>query len=365
MEFFMPSRMITGVGCVSKQARQFSRLGKCCLIVTGGSAAVRSGALEDVVNTLKEQQIAYTIYSDIAPNPTVASCIEGGKQAHAFGADFIIGIGGGSPLDAAKTIGVFAANPEMTEAEFYSAVWAEKPLPNVLIGTTAGTGSEVTSVAVLTDSAGRKHSIHDDRLYAALALGDPRYTMSLPRGTTLSTGIDAIAHCVESYFSRKADLISRMFATQGVKLGLPILQEAEATNCPLSLEQREGLYHASILGGMAINRTGTVFPHNVGYYLTEHYCIPHGFASAVFMPELLEHVRESAPEESAAFYRESGVTEETLLELVQKTVPQKGICLTEDEIQAALPRWEKNGSVRNTLGTVTTEQIAKMLRKTF
>ncbi len=365
MEFYLPTRLVVGEGCVAKEAERLSGLGKRCLIVTGGSAAVKSGALKELTDVLQARQIDFAVFSGIAPNPTVASCMEGGKQAREFGAAFVIGIGGGSPLDAAKAVGVFAANPGMTEALFYSGDWPKAPLPNVLIGTTAGTGSEVTSVAVLTDSAGKKHSIHDDRLYAALALGDARYTMSLPRLTTFSTGIDAITHCVESYFSRKADLVSRMFATEGVKLGFPILREAAASDTALSAEQREGLYHASILGGMAINRTGTVFPHNVGYYLTEHYGIPHGFACAVFQPELLEHVRECAPERREAFYRESGITEEELLELIRRTVPPRGIRLTEDEIRAALPRWENNGSVRNTLGTVTTEQIARMLKKPF
>ena len=365
MEFYMPGRLVTGAGCVAKQAERLSRLGKRCLIVTGGSAAVRSGALEEVAAALDGRGIAYTVYSDIAPNPTVASCMAGGARAHEFGADFVVGIGGGSPLDAAKAVGVFAANPGMTEEDFYSAVWPVPPLPNVLVGTTAGTGSEVTSVAVLTDSAGRKHSIHDDRLYAALALGDARYTMSLPRSATLSTGIDAIAHCVESCFSRKADLVSRLFAAEGVKLGFPILRAYAAADAPLSPEQREGLYHASVLGGLAINRTGTVFPHNVGYYLTERYGIPHGFASAAFLPELLEHVRACEPELSEAFYRECGITEEELLDLVEKTLPQRGLRLAEEEIRTALPRWENNGSVRNTLGTVTTEQIARMLGKAF
>ena len=360
----MPSRMIIEENCIMKRGQSFSELGKRCLVVTGGSAAARSGALADVEAVLEAQQIDSVVYSDIAQNPTVASCIEGGRRAHAFGAEFVIGIGGGSPLDAAKAITVFAANPEMTEAEFYSAKWGKNPLPSILIGTTAGTGSEVTSVSVLTDSAGRKHSIHDDRLYAKIALGDARYTMTLPRSVTLSTGIDVIAHCVESYFNKKADRISQMFAAEGVKLGLPLLQAA-VSGTELSPKQREGLYQASILGGMAINRTGTVFPHNVGYYLTEHYSIPHGFASAVFMPELLEHVKQCAPEQYTSFFQETGTGEEELCDLIQKAVPQKGIFLTEDEIQAALPRWEKNNSVQNTLGTVTLDQIAAMLRKQF
>ena len=132
-----------------------------------------------------------------------------------------------------------------------------------------------------------------------------------------------------------------------------------------TLQQRDALYRASILGGMAINPTGTVFPHNVGYYLTEHYGIPHGFACAAFLPELLKHVREQAPELCESLYKACGTGEEELTALAKKVVPVRGIRLSEEEIQAALPRWEKNGTVRNTVGTVTLEQIAEMLRKEF
>ena len=367
MQFFMPTELITGEHCVTENAKKLARYGKRCLIVTGGSAAARSGALQDAEDALCSQGISFTHYAGIESNPTLASCQEGGRLAHEAGAEFVLGIGGGSPLDAAKAVSVFAANPGMTEEVFYSAKWDHAPLPIVLIGTTAGTGSEVTSVSVLTDSAGKKHSIHDRRVYAALAMGDARYTMTLPKAATLSTGIDAICHCIESYFSRKADPFSRLFSVQGVQLGLPVLKqvaEMGAEELP-TLQQRAALYRASILGGMAINPTGTVFPHNVGYYLTEHYGIPHGFACAAFLPELLKHVREQAPELCESLYKACGTGEEELTELAKKVVPVRGIRLSEEEIQAALPRWEKNGTVRNTVGTVTLEQIAEMLRKEF
>lgn len=367
MQFYMPTELITGEGCVTGNAQKLACYGKRCLIVTGGSAAARSGALQDVEEALRSQEISFTHYAGIEQNPTLASCEEGGRLAYEAGADFVLGIGGGSPLDAAKAISVFAANPGMTEQVFYSAEWDHAPLPIVLIGTTAGTGSEVTSVSVLTDSAGKKHSIHDRRIYAALAMSDARYTMTLPRAATLSTGIDALCHCIESYFSRKADPFSRLFSVRGIRLGLPVLQQvadASPDSMP-TLQQRETLYQVSIFGGMAINPTGTVFPHNVGYYLTERYRIPHGFACATFLPELLTHVKEQAPALCGAFYEACGTSEEELVNLAKKVVPVQGIRLSEDEIRTALPRWENNGTVRNTVGTVTTEQIAEMLRKGF
>lgn len=362
MEFYLPGRLVTGENCVAANSGRFRTFGRRCLIVTGGASAKRSGALADVSAALDGQGIAYDVFDRITPNPAVSACQAGGRVASAFGADFVVGIGGGSPLDAAKAVAAFAANPEMSEAEFYSAQWPHPPLPIVLVGTTAGTGSEVTSVSVLTDASGKKHSIHDDRLYAALALGDARYTRSLPRAATLSTGIDALAHCVESALSRKADSLSRLFAAQGLRLAVPVLTAAAAGDGALTGAEREALYEASILGGLAINRTGTVFPHNVGYYLTERYGIPHGFASAYLMPALLDHIDRCAPEAARDFFAAAGITEDGLRALLRSVLPPLAVAAAEEEIAAALPRWRENGTVKNTLGTVTEAEIAAALR---
>ena len=180
---------------------------------------------------------------------------------------------------------------------------------------------------------------------------------------TLSTGIDAVAHCVESAFSKKADRLSRIFAAEGVRLAFPALTAAAEGVCELTLPQREALYQASILGGLAINRTGTVFPHNVGYYLTERYHIPHGFASASLMSALLDHVNASAPEPAQRFYAEAGITEEALRGLLDMCLPSPEASATEAELLTALPRWRNNGSVQNTVGSVSEEQIFAALKQ--
>lgn len=360
MNFRNPVHLITGKNCVKDYGELLCSFGSSCLIVTGKSSAVRSGALADVTEVLESNHIRYEIYDRIAQNPTVASCLEGGKAAREMGAEFIIGIGGGSPLDAAKVVALAGAK-DMTEEMLYGNDWPEAALPIVLVGTTAGTGSEVTNVAVLTDSRHRKHSVHDDRLYAALSLGDYRYTMSLPKSFTLSTGVDALAHCLESYFSRKASDISRAFSLRGLAI---LLKNLPLAGQPTE-EVREALYNASILGGLAISVTGTVFPHNVGYYLSENYGVPHGTACAVFLPDLLNHLEKAVPEEAKAFYDALGTDRESLTALIKSTLPELDIAMTEEEIAAALPRWENNGSVKNTMGTVTAEDIRKILTEKF
>ena len=364
MNYFMPTRLYTGSDCIALNADALAKLGPSCLIVTDGQAAQASGALRDLGDALEAAAVAATGWEGVKENPPVAACIEAGQLAVENDCAFIIGVGGGSSLDAAKAIAVFAANPGLDEAGFYGMAWEHDPLPIVLVGTTAGTGSEVTKVSVLTDAAHRKHSIHDDRLYATLAFGDSRHTHSCPQNVTLSCGVDILAHATESYFSNKADEISRAFAVRAIRLAAEPLAAAAAGE-KLTAEQRCALYDASILGGLAINTTGTCFPHNVGYYLTENYRVPHGFASAVFMPAMLACVRAYDAAYADAFYDEIGQGEAAYAQLVKACLPAFEIAMTSDEIEAALPRWADNGSVKNTRAHITTDTIREVLTGLF
>ena len=364
MDYFMPTRLYTGDDCIGQHQNALRALGTRCLVVTDGDAAKASGALDDVERALASGGIAACLWEGVTPNPPVASCIEAGSLAAREKAQFVLGIGGGSSLDAAKAIAVFAANPGLDEAGFYGMDWKRDPLPIVLVGTTAGTGSEVTKVSVLTDGAHRKHSIHDDRLYATLAFGDSRHTHSCPGGVTLSCGVDVVAHAAESYFSRKADEISRAFSVRAIRFALEPLRVA-ASGDELLPDQRQQLYEASILGGLAINTTGTCFPHNVGYYLTEHYGVPHGFASATFLPQMLACVRDYDAAYADALFDQLGTSERDLVCVIESCLPKTDIRMTSEQIEAALPRWRDNGSVKNTRAEVAVEDIQRMLWSMF
>ena len=170
LDSYMSAKLVTGSGCVRGSAKELSKLGKVCLIVTGRHSAKVSGALEDVTQTLDANGQQWVLFDEIGQNPRLTDCMAAAQKAISAGADFVLGIGGGSALDAAKCIAVLAANPGMTQAQLYGFHWAKAPLKIVAVGTTAGTGSEVTKVSVITTPDGRKKSFHHEAIFPTLSL---------------------------------------------------------------------------------------------------------------------------------------------------------------------------------------------------
>lgn len=266
----------------------FSGLGSRCVIVTGKSSAAVSGALNDVLSALFEAGIEYKHLGDVRPNPLLSDAFKYGRSAREFDAQFVIGIGGGSPMDTAKAVALYAANDiEMMEI-YEPKKYKNPPLPIVCIPTTAGTGSEVTQYAVMSlQSPDVKQSIRSRELFPRFALVDPSYTDRLPLDITISTAFDALAHAVESCLMQAAGPFSRLYSERAVSLLWPSILSAERGS--LLPIQRDRLMQGAVLGGMAIAQTGTAFPHPSGYPLTVRHGLPHGLACAHFMPDMLRH----------------------------------------------------------------------------
>ena len=363
---FMPVKLITGAGCVRASAKELAKMGKVCLIVTGKKSARASGALQDVTDTLDLNGQKWLLFDEIGQNPKLTDCMAASEKAIAAGADFILGIGGGSPLDAAKCIAVLAANPGLTQAQLYAFDWANKPLKIVAVGTTAGTGSEVTKVSVITTPDGRKKSFHHEAIFPALSLGDPNYTMSLPPMVTRSTAVDILAHCAESFFSRAANHISQCYAVEGIRLLLPVFRKMAEKDCEeLDYDIRETLYCASIYGGLAINVTGTCFPHTMGYLLTETFGIPHGTACAVFQKAFYEYNKAVVPELAAEYLERIGCSEEEYFSLIEMITPRCEVTMDEERIAESHSRWIGNGSIAKCQGEFTAEMADEILRRKF
>ena len=363
---FMPVKLVTGAGCVRSSAKELAKLGKVCLIVTGKHSARSCGALQDVTDALDGNGQSWVLFDEIGQNPKLTDCMAAAEKAIASGAEFVIGIGGGSPLDAAKCIAVLAANPGMTQAQLYAFDWAKAPLKIVTVGTTAGTGSEVTKVSVITTPDGRKKSFHHESIFPVLSLGDPNYTMSLPAMVTRSTMVDVLAHCAESFFSRSANHISRGYAVEGIRLLLPVFRAMAEKGCEnLDYDTREKLYCASIYGGLAINVTGTCFPHTMGYLLTEAFGIPHGTACAVFQKDFYAYNKKVVPALAAEYLERIGCGEEEYFALLEKLTPPCDISMDEAMIADAHSRWINNGSMAKCQGVFGPEMVDEVLRRNF
>ena len=370
MNSYMPVRLITGRGCVRQNADKLYRLGKKALIVTGKNSARACGALTDVFIALKDGNSDSVLFDRIGPNPALTDCMEAAALAAAQGCDYVIGIGGGSPLDAAKCIAVLAANPGMTREELYSLNWPNRPLPIACVGTTAGTGSEVTKVSVITVPEGRKKSFHHEDIFPAVSFGDPAYTDLLPFDITCSTAIDALSHALESYFSRYANELSKCYSIRAVRMLLPELEKlseasgSDSAGLPAlpSPQSRDILYHASLYGGMAINQTGTCLPHAMGYFMTEQYNIPHGYACAIFLPAFLRINEERKRTLAVSLYNQAGTSIEHMLGIIRPLLRKIKPVITEEDIAAAHSRWIGNSSIAKGWGEITADECDEILR---
>lgn len=361
---YMPARVINAKDCVTNSAGVFSSFGKKCLIITSGSAAKKSGALSDTQKTLEKAGVEYEIFDSVTENPLTSDCLKAGEKARNISADFIIGIGGGSPLDASKAAAIYASNKDMGETDIYSRSGCNNPLPVILIGTTAGTGSEVTGVSVLTNSeTGCKKSISGSDCYAKVSFCDSKYTYSVPYSVTVSSALDAFAHCVESYFAKNSNELSVMYAKRGIEiLWNHLVMFYNEKRLP-GEKERDELYTASLLGGLAINITGTCFPHTVGYVLTEDFGIPHGRACTAFMNEYVSLSAENEKEKADEFFSIIK-SDRKLFEKIINALTDINIKMSEEEIDSYSKRWA-NGvkNFERTPGEFTYETAREILKK--
>lgn len=363
---FMPVRVISGEGCVASQKSLLKTLGSRCLIITGRHAAAASGALGDITAALDAQGIAYSQYDSVVENPTLDSAYEAGMIATREKADFLIGIGGGSVLDATKAAALFAANPGLDPMDIFSPeVWRNKAIPWVACGTTAGTGSEVTAVSVLTlFKPHMKKSITHPALYATMAFADPRYTHSCSQALTLSAAVDAIAHAVEAYFSEVAGDVTDRFALQGLSMLCPALHDVSLAP-QANATQREQLYYGSLWAGLALNGCGTCFPHPLGYVLTEDYNVPHGFACGVFTGDFLKRAVEFMPKKAEKLQKALGFGIDEITKLVDSVVKIPEIKMNAAKINAISKRFEAARNMTISPGGLSSPQIAEILIKHF
>lgn len=294
LQFFMPTKIYFGQNTLEQNAAEVKKLGTKALIVTGKNSGRLSGALEEIEKICQNQAIDYTVYPAIENNPSIYTVREAAALAKENQVEMIIGCGGGSPLDAAKAIALLATN-NLEDQALFSGHYAKPALPIIAIPTTAGTGSEVTQYAILTDdSLKTKRSIAHPTLFPQVAFLDPSYTVNLPLEITRDTVIDALTHSIEGFLSRRANTTSNLLAKESIKIIGSCL--GKLTVLP-EIATREKLLYASMLAGIVIAHTGTTALHSIGYSLTYFKGIPHGRANGVLLVEYLKFIAEDYPKE--------------------------------------------------------------------
>lgn len=334
-QFYMPVKIVSGRGCVLAQSTLFSGFGKKAMIVSGRNSAKRNGSEADVLEALKKEKIEALVYDRIESNPTIESCYEAAEYAKAQKVDFLVAIGGGSPMDAAKAIALLARQ-DIPKDRLFSGNYEKKRLPMVFIPTTAGTGSEVTQYSILTNhEAKTKSGLATEVIFPDLAFLDGRYTESLSLVTTIHTAVDALSHSAEGMISTRANCLSDLFAKDSIERitrCIPALLQAKDGGEGIDEQVREELLLASMMAGVVIAQTGTTVVHGMGYSLTYFKEIDHGRANGLLLGHYLELIEERKPELSQKVVAAMGLKEASEVTEILQRLLGEGDCLSKEEV---------------------------------
>lgn len=308
-EFVMPGKVITGKGALQDAKNEFQTAGKKALIVSG-KVMERVGNVKKITEILDELHIQYAIYTEITGEPTDVMIKEGAKVYKEEGCDFLIGIGGGSPLDSMKAIALLAAEPDKTIADFMGKE-ITTPLPKMIaIPTTAGTGSEATWFTVITDTKTEiKMLLKGPVLMPDTAIVDYTFTMTSPRSVTAAPGLDALTHAVEGYTSKKAQPLTDTFAISAIKRIFKYLPIAYKDG--KNEEAREQMALAALEAGVVITNSSVTIVHGMSRPIGALFHVPHGMSNAMLLSKCLAFAKDGAMKRFALLGREIGVAKET------------------------------------------------------
>ncbi len=269
---------------------------------------MKFGVAGEVTAVLDAAGIPFIIFTDVKQNPTVAQIKAGGAEFAASGADVIIAIGGGSSIDTAKAIGIIAANPEFADVVSLEGVanTKNKSVPVIALPTTAGTAAEVTINYVITDEENVKKIVCVDlNSIPILSIVDAELMLSMPRGLTAATGMDALTHAIEGYITKGAWEMSDMFEFKAIELiakHLPV-----AVENPSNVEAREGMAMAQYIAGMGFSNVGLGLVHGMAHPLGAYYNIPHGVANALLLPIIMKYNATSCIDKYGEIAKAMGV----------------------------------------------------------
>ncbi|MEF9940178.1 MAG: iron-containing alcohol dehydrogenase [Clostridium sp.] len=377
-EFIVPGQIITGSGALDMAEPILGQLGKKAMIVTD-KVMIELGNCEKVETALANQGILYTIYSEIIGEPTDTMIENGLKQYKEENCDFLVALGGGSPIDSMKAIGSLAVNGGNISDYMGKIINVEVP-PMTAIPTTAGTGSEATQFTIITDTKKNiKMLLKGKVLMPSLAIIDPQFTMTAPPKITAATGLDALCHAVESYTSVKDQTLSDSFALSAVKRIFKYLPVAfyDGKNETARVEMSV----AALEAGIAFNNASVTLIHGMSRPIGAMFHVAHGLSNAMLLKECLSYALEGAYDRFAELGRSIGAAEasdsdkkasekflEALVKLTEEletpTLAEFGI--DKEAFFAVIPKMAhdamESGSPQNTRRSITETDIIQIYK---
>ena len=379
--FVIPNHTVVGTNVLGEAAPLLKKMGNKAFTVTGRHVAV-SNMMNQRTALLDENGIGCDIFDGITGEPTDTMIEKGVEMLKSSGCDFIIGIGGGSPLDSAKAIAAMAVN-EGSIADYNGKEITGEILPLAAIPTTAGTGSEATKFTVITDSEkGIKMLLKGDVLVPKLAIVDSSFTVGAPKSVTSATGLDALTHAVEAYTSRKAFSMTDTLAVSAVKRIMKYLPIAYKE--PDNSLAREQMSIAALEAGICINNSSVTIVHGMSRPIGALFHVPHGMSNAMLLKECLSFAVSGAYEKFANLGRETGVASdsdsdetaaEKFIDSLQNicdvceipTLEQYGI--DRDEYYSKISKMATDavasGSPANTVKEVTVDDCIEIYKKLY
>ena len=379
--FVIPNHTVVGTNVLGEAAPLLKKMGNKAFIVTGRHVAV-SDMMKQLTALLDENGIGCVIFDGITGEPTDTMIENGVEMLKSSGCDFIIGIGGGSPLDSAKAIAAMAVN-DGSIADYNGKEITGEILPLAAIPTTAGTGSEATKFTVITDSEkGIKMLLKGDVLVPKLAIVDSSFTVGAPKSVTSATGLDALTPAVEAYTSRKAFSMTDTLAVSAVKRIMKYLPIAYRE--PDNSLAREQMSIAALEAGICINNSSVTIVHGMSRPIGALFHVPHGMSNAMLLKECLSFAVSGAYEKFANLGRETGVASdsdsdetaaEKFIDSLQNicdvceipTLEQYGI--DRDEYYSKISKMATDavasGSPANTVKEVTVDDCIEIYKKLY
>ena len=295
-----------GAGAIAEIANEAKTRAFKKAFVCSDPDLIKFGVTKKVTDVLDNAGLAYEIYSNIKPNPTIENVQTGVAAFKKSGADYLIAIGGGSSMDTAKAIGIIIANPEFEDVRSLEGVApTKKPcVPIIAVPTTAGTAAEVTINYVITDvEKKRKFVCVDPHDMPVIAVVDPDMMSSMPKGLTASTGMDALTHAIEGYTTKAAWEMTDMFHIKAIEIISKSLRGAVENE----KEGREGMALGQYIAGMGFSNVGLGIAHSMAHTLGAVYDTPHGVACAMMLPIVMEYNADCTGEKYKEIARAMGV----------------------------------------------------------